>query len=208
MKNAVPKKTFLLLLMCLSLSAYCFAEGLTFLINQDYRPFSFVEDERLQGFAVELISALSLSNGEPAQMRGMAFDQAYSLLLSDGEYALPTLVFTSERKSLFQWVGPIAIAMTHLYASPFFFQKITSLEEAKTVDSIGVVKTFYSTQLLESKGFNNLVYFESEKQLRDIVKCCGISKTGRSLHKSIRRRQFPFASHYGMASLPVQTESL
>ncbi|NLZ14927.1 MAG: transporter substrate-binding domain-containing protein, partial [Thermotogaceae bacterium] len=60
---------------------------------------------------------------------------------------------------------PIAIAMTHLYASPFFFQKIASLEEAKTIESIGVVKAFYSTQLLEREGFKNLVYFEDEKQL-------------------------------------------
>ncbi|HOZ12791.1 MAG TPA: transporter substrate-binding domain-containing protein [Thermotogota bacterium] len=165
MINAVSKKTVILFFLCLSLSACCFAEGLTFLINHDYRPFSFVENERLQGFAVELISALSPSAEETAQMHGMAFDQAYSLLLSGGDYALPTLVFTSERKPLFQWVGPIAIAMTHLYASPFFFQKIASLEEAKTIESIGVVKAFYSTQLLEREGFKNLVYFEDEKQL-------------------------------------------
>ncbi len=165
MMNAVSKQTFLLFLMCLSLSVCCCADGLTFLINQDYRPFSFVENEQLQGFAVELLSVLSTPTEEPVRMRGISFDHAYSLLLSDGEYALPTLVFTSERKPLFQWVGPIAIALTHLYSSPFFSQTITSLEEAKTVDSIGVVKSFYSTQRLESEGFKNLIYFDNEKQL-------------------------------------------
>jgi len=41
-----------------------------------------------------------------------------------------------------------------------------------------------------------------------IVKCFGISKTGRILHKSIRRRLFPFECHCGTASLPAQTQSL
>jgi polar amino acid transport system substrate-binding protein len=142
-----------------------FAGEVLFLINRDYEPFSYEKNGQLQGYVVELLSTLSERVGEQVHMRGMTFEQAYSLLLSEEEYAIPTLVFTPERKALFQWVGPIAIALTQLYTSPFLNQKVGSLEEAKKAGSVGVVKDYYSTRLLESEGFKNLVYYENEKKL-------------------------------------------
>jgi polar amino acid transport system substrate-binding protein len=165
MMNTRGLKKRMMVLISLIIFTCSFAGEVLFLINQDYEPFSYERNGQLRGYVVELLSTLSERAGEQAHMRGMTFDQAYTLLLSDEEYAIPTLVFTPERKALFQWVGPIAIAMTQLYTSPFLSQKVGSLEEAKIVGSVGVVKDYYSTRLLESEGFKNLVYFENEKQL-------------------------------------------
>ena len=85
-------------------------------MNPSYSPFSYEENGELKGLAVELVKLLSSEFGLEAEMTSMPFEEAYAKLQDGGEYALPTLVFTPQRKSQFNWVGPIAITPTYLYA--------------------------------------------------------------------------------------------
>jgi polar amino acid transport system substrate-binding protein len=158
---------FLLLLVFLPLSM-AMARGVTFLVNPSYSPFSYGENGELKGLAVELVKLLSSESGLEAEMVAMPFEEAYAKLQDGGEYALPTLVFTPQRKSQFNWVGPIAVTPTYLYArddSP----DIHSLDDAKKAGKVGAVRGYYSQQLLAEQGLDTVIFEDEATLLKSLL---------------------------------------
>ncbi len=163
MKNHSLQIFMLMIVICLS--TIIAAQDLTFLVVHDYAPFSYEENGVLKGLTVDIVKELSEKTGMDVTLVPESFDNAFEKLKGDGNYAIPTLVFTKERKSMFSWVGPLAITSTYLYSRKDFDKDIFTLDDAKDVKSIGVVKDYYSHQLLESHGFDNLVVYNSEEFL-------------------------------------------
>jgi len=158
---------FLLLVVFLPLSV-AMARGVTFLVNPSYSPFSYEENGELKGLAVELVKLLSSEFGLEAEMTAMPFEEAYAKLQDGGEYALPTLVFTPQRKSQFNWVGPIAITPTYLYArdtSP----DIRSIDDAKKAGKVGAVRGYYSQQLLAEQGLDTVIFDDEAALLKSLL---------------------------------------
>ncbi len=163
MKNRLLK--VLIAAIILSFSTILAAQSLNFLIVRDYAPLSYEENGVLKGLTVDIVKKIAEKTGCDISMSSVTFEDAYKKIQGEGNYAIPTLVFTGERKSLFQWVGPLVITNTYLYSRNDLNKKILNLEDAKKVEKIGVVKEYYSQQLLESQGFNNLVIYNSEEFL-------------------------------------------
>ena len=165
MKIGIARFGFLLTLLLVLFSSQIAAQSVTVLVNPSYNPFSYEDNGELKGLAVDLLNLISEETGLPMEMIATPFEEGFARLQSEGAYALPTLVFTSARKPLFNWVGPIAINTTYLYGLENTAYTVATIEDAKSVGKIGVVKDYYSQQLLQSYGFENLVVYENEKQL-------------------------------------------
>ncbi|MGC9384624.1 MAG: substrate-binding periplasmic protein, partial [Kosmotogaceae bacterium] len=142
----------LIVVMILYFSTILTAQSLNFLITKDYAPLSYEENGVLKGLTVDIVKEIAEKTGCNISMSSMTFEEAYKKIQDEGNYAIPTLVFTGERKSLFQWVGPLAITNTYLYSRNDLNKDILTLEDAKKVEKIGVVKDYYSHQLLKSQG--------------------------------------------------------
>jgi polar amino acid transport system substrate-binding protein len=168
-KSSISKKAVFSIILVLFLSAVGLAQPITFLVNPDYDPFSYLDEGHLEGFLVDLIESLESETGIDVEMRPVKFDEALEMLQGEGRYCIPSLVFTTQRKALYQWVGPVVITNTYLYTREELSSEFKSLEDVRNANSVGVVGEYYSHKLLEEQGFNNLIIFEDEESLLDAL---------------------------------------
>ncbi len=169
MKSYISKKAVFSIILVLFLSAVGLAQPITFLVNPDYDPFSYLDEGHLEGFLVDLIESLESETGIDVEMRPVKFDEALEMLQGEGRYCIPSLVFTTQRKALYQWVGPVVITNTYLYTREELSSEFKSLEDVRNANSVGVVGEYYSHKLLEEQGFDNLIIFEDEESLLDAL---------------------------------------
>ncbi len=169
MKSYISKKVVFSIILVLFLSAVGLAQPITFLVNPDYDPFSYLDEGHLKGFLVDLIESLESETGIDVEMKPVKFDEALEMLQGEGRYCIPSLVFTTQRKALYQWVGPVAITNTYLYTREELSSEFKSLEDVRNANSVGVVREYYSHKLLEEQGFDNLIIFEDEESLLDAL---------------------------------------
>ncbi|WP_367362971.1 transporter substrate-binding domain-containing protein [Mesotoga sp.] len=169
MKSYISKKAVFSIILVLFLSAVGLAQPITFLVNPDYDPFSYLDEGHLEGFLVDLIESLESETGIDVEMKPVKFDEALEMLQGEGRYCIPSLVFTTQRKALYQWVGPVVITNTYLYTREELSSEFKSLEDVRNANSVGVVREYYSHKLLEEQGFDNLIIFEDEESLLDAL---------------------------------------
>ncbi|HQC15046.1 transporter substrate-binding domain-containing protein [Mesotoga prima] len=169
MRSSVPKKVVFSIILVLFLSSIALAQPITFLVNPDYDPFSYLEEGHLKGFLVDLIGSLESETGIDVEMKPVKFDEALEMLQGEGRYCIPSLVFTTQRKAHYQWAGPVAITNTYLYTTEELSGEFKSLEHARNANSVGVVIEYYSHKLLEEQGFDNLIVFEDEESLLEAL---------------------------------------
>jgi len=169
MKSTISKKAVFSIVLVLFLGSVAMAQPITFLVNPDYDPFSYLEEGHLKGFLVDLVGSLESETGIDVVMRPVKFDEALEMLRGEGRYCLPSLVFTTQRKALYQWAGPVAITNTYLYTREELSGEFKSLEDARNANSVGVVSEYYSHKLLEEQGFDNLIIFEDEESLLETL---------------------------------------
>jgi polar amino acid transport system substrate-binding protein len=63
---------------------------------------------------------------------------------------------SSEREKQFHWVGPLLSSHTNIYVKAGSPLRVRTLDDAKALSSILVLRASYSFQDLSSKGFKNL----------------------------------------------------
>jgi len=61
------------------------------------------------------------------------------------------------RENLFQWVGPIGTNATWFYTKAGSGITISSIEDARNLNSVGTVSSWFSDQYLRDLGFTNLI---------------------------------------------------
>ncbi len=76
MKSYISKKAVFSIILVLFLSAVGLAQPITFLVNPDYDPFSYLDEGHLEGFLVDLIESLESETGIDVEMRPVKFDEA------------------------------------------------------------------------------------------------------------------------------------
>ncbi len=85
-------------------------DGITFLTEQ-YPPFNYEVDGKVQGLAVDLLEAMLQEMGAGttrADFAVLPWSEGYSRVQSEPGTCLFSMTFTEEREPLFRWVGPIA----------------------------------------------------------------------------------------------------
>jgi len=128
-----------------------------------YPPLNYVENGKITGQAAEVVQELMKRTGTDADIQLATWEEGYKAVMEKPDVALFSVVMTPERKPLLQWVGPITFHDTNLYAPKGSKIEIISLEDAKKVSKIVVVKDYYTEELLRKEGFLNLESVASEK---------------------------------------------
>lgn len=124
-------------------------------------PYTFIENSELKGVSADAIfqvmDKMGIKNKEIEVSASWA--PAYDLLTTTDNIALFTIGLTPERKEKAQWAGPIAMLEIGFAGIKSAGIEINSIDDAKSVESVGVMTGWASTETLENLGFTNLKYF-------------------------------------------------
>jgi len=161
--------------LCLTLSLFLFAgfasaiqtddakPAVLKIYTEEYPPLNFTEKGKLTGLATEAVQELIKRTRTGADIQPATWEEGYKTVMEKPNVALFSVAMTPERKSLLQWVGPIAFLNANFYARKGSNQGIRLLEDAKKLPNIVVVKDYYTEQLLRNEGFSNLESVATEE---------------------------------------------
>jgi polar amino acid transport system substrate-binding protein len=140
------------------------------ILTEENPPLNFSKDGEITGLATEVVRALVKRTGTDGKIRLVAWQEGYQALLEQPGVALFSTVMTAERKPLFQWVGPLAVLDTNLYALKGSGVAIANLDDARKVNKIATVAKYYSEQILQKEGFTNTQsYPNREATVRELL---------------------------------------
>ncbi len=129
----------------------------------EFTPNCFVQDGKVVGIDVDIATQAMQESGINFNMN-MAdnWETAYEATLKGPNRALLTVGYSDERKGLFKWAGPISQGMYGVFAKGESNPKYPiSIDEAKQLEEIAVVRGWLETTTLEGMGFQNLVYYDT-----------------------------------------------
>lgn len=133
------------------------------ILTEDNPPLNFTKDGEITGLATEVVRELVKRTGTAGRIRMVAWPEGYQALSEYPDVVLFSTVMTAERKGHFQWVGPVAVVDTNLYALKGSEIQIANLNQARKAGSIATVRKYYSEQVLEEEGFGNTESFPDRK---------------------------------------------
>lgn len=126
-------------------------------LTEEYPPITFSNNEgKATGLDCEVVEEIQRRVGNRSPIQIVPWARGYKLALIDPDVALFATMRTTERETLFKWVGPLNTVKTSLYAKRGSPLRITGLPDAKSVDRILVPREYYSHQFLRQVGFTNL----------------------------------------------------
>ncbi len=146
-----------LLLFCLvsSSAAAETVDDIVFMTEQ-YPPYNFEEDNKLQGIAVDTLT-LMLQRAGSKQTREdiilLPWARGYERVLSEPTTCLFSTTRTEERELLFKWVGPIAPEAVGLIAKKERYIEIDSVEDIEK-HKIGTIRGDVAEQYLVNVGIS------------------------------------------------------
>jgi len=126
------------------------------LLSEENPPLNFSENGQPKGLSVDVVQEIQRRIGDKNVIEVQPWARAYRTASTTPNVALFGTARTTAREELFLWVGPVATAVASLYSKRGSGLHIASLEDAKSVDRILVVRDFYTHQLLQKLGFTNL----------------------------------------------------
>ncbi|MBT1444598.1 ABC transporter substrate-binding protein [Shewanella sp. JM162201] len=130
-------------------------ESLRFL-TEPLPPLSFLELETPTGFAVELVEALKVELGEPGDIEVLPWARAYNIASRESNVLLFSTALRESRRSLFDFVGPIATARIMVYKRNVDSASPQDLQAAAKLGSLGVYRGSPAERLLQQAGVANL----------------------------------------------------
>lgn len=132
------------------------------IMTEEYPPFNYTDaGGNLVGSSTEAVKGIINKLGENITIEVLPWSQAYETVLAEPDTALYSMARTSERENLFMWVGPIGSYENWLYARKGSNVRVSSIDEAKTVKCIAVVKNEAGQQKLAQQGCINFAYADS-----------------------------------------------
>jgi ABC-type amino acid transport substrate-binding protein len=138
------------------------------IFTEQYPPLSFRNNfGEITGFGSDIVYEIMKRNQLFIDIKLALWSDGYELALNNPNFCLFTMDRTAIRDTLFQWVGPIGVNTTWFYTKQGSGVSITSLEDAKNLDSVGTVTSWFSEQYLLNLGFTNLVSFTDPKDMAE-----------------------------------------
>jgi polar amino acid transport system substrate-binding protein len=156
------KRLFFVMLAGILLITACTAPAATGklrILTEEYPPFNYTDTGgNLVGSSTEIVKGIITKLGENITIEVLPWTQAYAIVLSEPDAALYSVARTSGRESLFMWVGPIGSYENWLYARKGSDVRVSSIDEAKPVGCIAVVKDEAGQLKLAEQGCINFAY--------------------------------------------------
>ncbi len=126
-------------------------------ITEQYKPFNYTQNGTLTGLSPETLRVICENLDIPFEVDVLPWEQGYSRALQEDNAVLFATILNKTRKDLFKWAGPIASFDWIFYSKAQNPLYLSSLEDAKSVQKIGVLADYAITQYLQEQGFTNLV---------------------------------------------------
>lgn len=141
------------------------------IITEELPPFNYVgADGVVTGQATEVVNGILSRLNQKATIEVLPWNEGYNAAVASPSVALYATGRTAERENLFKWVGPITTFDYLLYAKSGSGITLDSLEAAKKVKTIGVVKDDARHQFLLENHFTNILTCESDAEcLRNLI---------------------------------------
>lgn len=126
------------------------------LITEPWAPVSYEEKGVAKGFAVELVHQLQHFVGSNEPIEVMPWARAISIAEKSPNVLLFATSINEARRKKFHFVGPILSSNVSLFALVEDEIQINSVEELKTIGTIGVYRGTIGEVLLNQAGVSNL----------------------------------------------------
>lgn len=130
-------------------------------ITEEYKPLNYTEEGKLTGLAPELLHEICDRLKIPFETEVLPWEVGFAMAQSNENAVLYSTILNAERKDLFKWAGPFASLDWLFYSSSQNQLTINSLDEAREVGRIGVLRDYSIEQFLIGQGFTNLVYCDN-----------------------------------------------
>ncbi len=127
-------------------------------ISEEYKPFNYSENDVAIGIGPDLLKHICNELNLECEIEFLPWDEGYDEALNTDNGVLFSTVLNTVRRDKFKWVGPYASLDWNFYALSQNPITVNSLEEAKSVNKIGVMAEYAMEQFLVEEGFTNLVY--------------------------------------------------
>lgn len=154
-----------------------FAGSSVQLLTEEFPPYQFYEDQNneksITGISMEIVKALQTKVGHEGHIKVLPWSRGLKLLAKNTNTALFSTARTPAREDKYKWVGPLAALEMGFFKKKGSPITITSLEEAKKVQRIGVAKNVATHEILTNMGFTNLDVMKSgsdDKNLKRLEK--------------------------------------
>ena len=134
------------------------------ILTEDLPPLNYVRDGALLGPSVEMVMEIQRRIGSTEEIKVYPWARAYQIALEEENVVLFGVSRTPPRESKFKWVGPLATKRDILVARKGSKLAIKSLEDAKQVGRIGVLRDDTKEEFLEAHGFTNLEPVSDERK--------------------------------------------
>lgn len=134
------------------------------ILTENLPPLNYVKDGVLVGPSVEMVREIQRRIGSTEKIRVYPWARAYQIALEEENVVLFGVSHTPPREDKFRWVGPLATKRDILVAKKGSNLVIDSLEDAKKVGRIGVLRDDTKEEFLERNGFTNLEPVSDERK--------------------------------------------
>jgi polar amino acid transport system substrate-binding protein len=134
------------------------------IVTEEWAPYNYLENNRLTGMTTEIVRAIMALTGDDFEVLLQPSMRATQILKHRPKTIMYSLFRTSERESLYKWVGPIVEESIHPYQlanTP----PLNTLEQLLSAPQITTRHAGLMPQRLQSLGFNNLDKSATESKL-------------------------------------------
>lgn len=129
------------------------------------RPFTWKEEGKYKGFAVEIVREMMKSMNHPENFEMYPFIRGLKTVQSEPNRAFFIAARRPEREKTVKWVGPLVTNGVYFYKKKGSSVKLDSLEDLWNLITIGVGNGVADDTFLRSKGFTNLYRVNNAQQL-------------------------------------------
>lgn len=126
------------------------------ILCEDDAPFQFMKDGKLTGFSIEIVQEIQKRVKNTDKIEMVPWNRGYTLIQEEPNVVLFSMIRNADRNDKFKWVGPTTETKYVFYVKADSTIKITSLDDAKKLKSIGVYLNDARDVFLTKAGFTNL----------------------------------------------------
>ena len=134
------------------------------ILTHDYAPLNFSAEGEITGQATEIVRELVERTGTSASYQIVAWEDGLKAVMEQPHTALYSTAMNLERKAHLQWVGPVTVLDSNLYAREGSGITVRTLDDVKGITAIATVAEYYTEQYLKEEGFSNLKRHASEEE--------------------------------------------
>lgn len=124
---------------------------------EDSPPGNYIANGKPAGIAVEIVREIQRRLHKKIAIEIVPWARGYRVALGRPNVALFSTTRLPLRENLFKWVGPLYVQQWGFYAKKGTNVELSSLDDAKKVDSIGTYLDDAKEQFLKKEGFKNLI---------------------------------------------------